>query len=51
MTFTTTSKRSVRMFRDKFRTIVHTVGIAVAYCAVLALLMYPVLDAGRYLTS
>ena len=39
------------MYRDKIKTIVHTAGIAIAYCAVLALLMYPVLDAGRYLPS
>lgn len=39
------------MFRDKVRTVLHTVGIALAYCAVIGLLMYPVIDAGRYVGS
>lgn len=37
------------MFRAKLRTIVQTGGIVVAYCAVLAVLIYPVLEAGGYL--
>lgn len=33
------------------RLIAQTAGIVVAYCAVLALLLYPVLDAGRYVSA
>lgn len=36
------------MFRAKLRTIVQAGGIVVAYCAVLALLIYPVIEAGGY---